>query len=131
MADRITLVTPPDDVQLDGVRILLVDLTQAQTDMLSQALHLLPPGLDVSGIIYSWKTDDDFQWLLTVKHKCDIIIFNAESENDLVVGYMAAQPNSYYLGTLKMLSAVNKSAIYDVDQAFNLLERLISKYEIR
>ena len=131
MTERVVLVTPPDDVQTDGVRILLVDLTSEQQDLLSQALYLLPPSIDVTGIIYSWNSTEHVDWLLDKKHKCDAIIFNADSENDLVVGYMAAQPNAYYLGTLKLLSKVNTSAIYTVDQAFNILENLLNKYETR
>ena len=116
MTDKIVLVTPPDDVKTDGIRILLVDLTSAQTDLLSQALYLLPPSISVTGIIYNWHSTDNVEWLLDKKHKCDAIIFNAESENDLIVGYMAAQPNSYYIGNLKLLTTVNTSAIYTIDQ---------------
>lgn len=131
MTDKIVLVTPPDDIKTDGVRILLVDLTPAQTEILSQALFLLPPSIDVTGIVYNWHSSDDVEWLLDKKLKSDIIVFNAESENDIIVGYMAAQPNSHYVGTLKLLTSVNTSAIYTVDQAFNLLEKLLNKYEIR
>lgn len=131
MTDKVVLVTPPDDIQTDGVRILLVDLTPEQQDLLSQALFLLPPSIDITGIIYKWNTDDNVDWLLDKKHKCDAIIFNADSENHIVVGYMAAQPNAHYLGTLKLLTKVNSSAIYTVDQAFNLLENILQKYEIR
>ena len=62
------------------------------------------------------------------KHKSDIIIFNADSDNDIVVGYLAAQTNSYYFGNLKLLSTVNRSAIYNTDQLYDLLEKLIGHY---
>ena len=69
---------------------------------------------------------DSTNWMLDKKHKSDLIIFNAESTNNTVVGYMAAQKNSYYFGTLRDLSGVNKSAVYDVSSIKEILERTIT-----
>ena len=63
------------------------------------------------------------------KHKSDVIIFNADSENDLIVGYMAAQKNSYYFGNLKILNVVNNSAIYNAEQLLELLEKKITNHD--
>lgn len=127
MLDKIVIATAPDDVQVDGIRVLAVDLRQDQTHLVSTVLT----GLDKipNIIVYLWKDGEDTEWLFDKKHKADIIVFNAESENHLVVGYMAAQPNSYYLGILKTLDSVNNSAIYTTDQVLDLLEKEITRYD--
>jgi hypothetical protein len=126
MIDKIVLVTPPDDILVDGIRLLLVDVTIPQSQMVSSVLtqfETIP-----TTIAYMWSSGDSVDWLIDKKHKSDIIIFNADSNNDIVVGYLSAQPNSYYFGNLKLLSTVNKSAIYNTDQIYDLLEKLIGHY---
>lgn len=126
MIDKIVLVTPPDDVLVDGIRLLLVDVTIPQSQMVSSVLTQFETIPTV--IAYMWSSGDSVDWLIDKKHKSDIIIFNADSENDIVVGYLSAQPNSYYFGNLKLLSTVNRSAIYNTDQIYDLLEKLIGQY---
>lgn len=123
MTNSIILVTSPDDTDLDGKRILLVDLTPEQTQLVSNAIS------EVEGpdriVVYLWRTGDNIDWLLDKKHKSKHIIFNADSTNDLIVGYLTAQPNSSYLGTLKCLGGANNSAIYSLEQCKFILENLI------
>jgi hypothetical protein len=126
MADKVIIVTPPDDVQIDGLRILLVDLTHEQTNLISQSLTRLET--IPTTITYVWNTSNDVQWLLDKKHKSFLTFFNADSENDAIIGYMAAQANSYYFGNLKSLSPANQNAIYDTEQIFNLMENVIQQY---
>jgi hypothetical protein len=63
--------------------------------------------------------------------KSDFILFNADSPNngatELIIGYIAAQPNSYYFGNLRDLNLVNKSVIYNSDQIINILENHTNK----
>lgn len=126
MSDKVIIVTPPDDIQVDGLRILLVDLTPDQTNIISQSLTRLDT--IPTTITYVWNTSNDISWLLDKKHKSFLIFFNADSENDAIIGYMAAQVNSYYFGNLKSLSQVNQNAIYDTEQIFNLMENVIQQY---
>lgn len=126
MSDKVIIVTPPDDIQVDGLRILLVDLTPEQTNLISQSLTRLET--IPTTITYVWNTSNDISWLLDKKHKSFLIFFNADSENDAIIGYMAAQANSYYFGNLKSLSQVNQNAIYDTEQIFNLMENVIQQY---
>jgi hypothetical protein len=127
MTDKVYLVTAPDDVLLDGARMLLVDLTQEQTQLVSTALT---QSNDIPTLIaYVWNNGDSSDWLLDKKHKSDVIVFNAESENQTVVGYMAAQPNSYYFGTLKSLHNANKSAIYNTDDCVTIIDKTLRNYE--
>ncbi len=128
MTDRVIVVTPPDDVPLkDGVRILCVDLTSSQTQIVSDAFNLLETNETM--ITYIWKSGNPVEWFLDKKQKSQLILFNAESEHDLIIGYTAAQANSYYFGTLRSLQDANDCAIYDKDQLFNTLEKIIKRYE--
>jgi hypothetical protein len=123
MTDRILLVTPPDDVNLDGLRILLVDLTQSQSNLVSIALKKISYNQIIIG--YVWKNNDDVDWLLDKKHKSTLIIFNADSENEIITGYMAGQRNSYYFGKLRCLSEANDKTLYEADNILNILEKVI------
>lgn len=124
MTEKVLIVSTPDDVSDDGFRILFVDLSNEQGSMISQALSSI--SINQTVIAYTWKFDDSADWLLDKKHKSDLIFFNAESQNDTITGYMAAQKNSYYFGTLRDLSGVNKSAVYDASQCKEILERQIN-----
>jgi hypothetical protein len=129
MTNKVLLVTAPDDVLAAGIRILLVDITPTQQQIISDALTKLDHGPDM--ILYIWNCSDDTAWLLDKKLKSDAVIFNADGENDVIIGYMAAQSNSHYFGTLKILSMVNKSTIYDTDQVLTILENIIKQYGLR
>ena len=124
MFDNVLAVTPPDDVLQDGNRVLLFDLTDAQMAIVSEALNQVEEFSSL--IFYIWKPENDYNWLLDKKLKSDIIIFNADSESHLLVGYLAAQPNSCYFGTLKDIGESNKNAIYDVAQVVNILEKTLT-----
>jgi len=119
MNEKIILVTPPDDILLDGVRILLVDLTAEQNQIVSDALKAVN---NQSTVVYVWNINQNIDWVLDKKQKSNIILFNAESEDQTLVGYLAAQSNSYYFGTLRTLGKVNNSAIYSTEQIIELME---------
>jgi len=104
----------------------LIDLTHEQTNLISQSLTRLET--IPTTITYVWNTSNDVQWLLDKKHKSFLTFFNADSDNDAIIGYMAAQANSYYFGNLKSLSLANQNAIYDTEQIFNLMENVIQQY---
>jgi hypothetical protein len=96
MSDKVIIVTPPDDIHVDGLRILLVDLTLDQTQLISEALAQIQEMPTI--VTYVWQTGNDIEWVLDKKHKSYYLtIFNADSQNDIVVGYLAAQNNSYYI----------------------------------
>ena len=121
MNEQVIAVTSPDDVLQDADRILLVDLTESQMQLISQSLGKIEEFSTI--LLYMWKTGDSNDWMLDKKLKSDLIIFNADSDNQTVIGYLAAQRNSYYFGTLKNIATANKNAIYDVEQLISLLER--------
>ena len=131
MSDRILVVTPPDDTLLQGIRIIHVELTEEHSSIVSNALMqtMLPHTI----INYVWKIGDPIQWLMDKIDKGDLIIFNAEPVNngamELIIGWVAAQPRSYYFGNLKDLHMVNDRAIYSVEEILTLLEKVSNHHE--
>ena len=125
MSDKILVVTAPDDSPIDGIRVLLVELNGEQSQVVSNAL--LTSDTKYSIITYAWKMGDSVEWLLDKKSKSDIIIFNADVQNngaiELIIGYIAAQPQSYYFGTLRDLHLANNRAIYNTNDILSLLEK--------
>jgi hypothetical protein len=129
MSDKILVVTPPDDTLINGVRILHVELNEEQSVIVSSAL--MNSNTQHTVVNYVWKMGDPVEWLLDKVLKSDFILFNADSPNngatDLIIGYIAAQPNSYYFGNLRALNLVNSSVIYNSDQIINILENHTNK----
>jgi hypothetical protein len=131
MSDRILVVTPPDDTLLQGIRIVHVELTEEHSAIVSNAL--MQATLPYTIINYVWKMGDSIAWLMDKIVKGDLIIFNASPENngatELIIGWVSAQPRSYYFGNLKDLHMVNDRAIYSVDEILTLLEKVSNHYE--
>lgn len=124
MTERVILVTDPDDVFLSGVRMLFVNLTPEQQTLVSETLGKVDSTSTV--IAYLWNSSNPVSWLLDKHTKCDIIISNADCDtSQMILGYIVAQPNSYYFGTLKDLHLVNDRAIYNAEQLFNILEKTL------
>lgn len=127
MTEKVLIVTPPDDVSIDGFRLLLVDLDADQTKTISDSLLKISSNTTI--ITYLWTSNDNSNWLLDKKLKSNLIIFNANSQNDLIIGYMSAQKNSHYFGTLKTLAAVNSKAIYASEDCESLITLNLNNYE--
>lgn len=121
MSDKVIVATAPDDVLIDAFRLLLVDLDSVQSKTISDAL--LELSLDTSVVVYLWKSTDPMSWLLDKRSKANLIIFNADSTNDIIVGYMAAQKKSHYFGNLKLLSGANVANLYAMEDCIALLKR--------
>ena len=119
MSNQIILITEPDDTVQEGTRLLFVNLDPEQTQFVSACLNKLEK--ISTAIIYVWNTGDNTDWLLDKKLKSELILFNADSGNDLLNGYLAAQSNSYYIGTLRMLNSVNVNQILEPEQLIELL----------
>jgi hypothetical protein len=130
MTDKILVITSPDDTLLQGIRILHVELTQEQSSTISTAL--LNCTLPHTIINYVWKIGNPVSYLLDKITKSDIIIFNANVQNngaiELLIGWIAAQHNSYYFGSLRDLHVANDRVLYTSDDILNLLERVAKKH---
>ena len=120
MDNKITIVTSPDDVLVDGFRILTFDLTQEQSSIISNVLKdsNLP-----DTIVYVYNImDKNIKWLIDKKFKSSIIYFNAQSQDQTTVGYLAAQRNAYYFGDLRELSCVNTNQVISNDAIRQIME---------
>lgn len=129
MTNKITLITPPDDIFDDALRVLLVDLTQQQSQLVSDALNSINISIDL--IAYVWNNAHTVEWLIDKKHKSQLIIFNADSENSELNGYLSAHSNSYYMGTLRSIGITTKRAIKDQSQCSEILNHFIVEYDKR
>jgi len=127
MSDRIFVVTAPDDTLLQGIRIINVCLNEEQASVVSASL--LKNNTSQNIISYVWQTGNPLDWLFDKIAKCDLIIFNADSPADMIIGWISAQPQSYYFGNLRDLHMVNDHVIYNIDDILNLLEKVSKKYE--
>ncbi len=127
MNNQVIIATYPDDILIDGFRLLTFDLTVEQSKLISDSL--LEANFSDTVILYNWKFGENIDWLLDKKNKSDVIIFNADSIDQTLVGYLAAQKNSYFMGTLKSLGSVNKKAIYSSEDLKTLLDSKLNNYE--
>jgi hypothetical protein len=129
MSDKILVVTQPDDTLINGIRILHVELNEEQSMIVSSAL--MNSNTQHTVVNYVWKMGDSVEWLMDKVLKSNFILFNPDNPNngatDLIIGYIAAQPNSYYFGNLRDLNLVNTSVIYNSDQIINILENHTNK----
>ena len=126
MSNKITLVTPPDDVLKDALRILVFDLKPEHTQLISAVLYNIKEIHDT--VIYVCNGQDNCEWILDKKQKSSIIIYNADSENQTMIGYFSAQKNSYYFGTLKSLGSINNNKIVSTEQIEAIMEEEYKKY---
>ena len=126
MSEKIILVSYPDDILLDGVRILLYDLEKSQTDIISKALVSLD--FETNIIVYTINFLTESKYFIDKYHKSNIVVFNADSENQTVVGFLAGKSNSMYFGSLRGLKEINDSEIYNEEICKQQLERMIIKH---
>ena len=120
MKNRITIVTAPDDVLVDGKRILAYSLSVEQKKIISDMLYNFEQHANT--IIYVANGQEDPRWVLDKKQKCSIIIYNAEAIDQTMVGYLAAQANSFYFGELRAINSINENRIQDEAQLKNIME---------
>jgi len=119
----ISIITAPDDLLIDGTRILLYDLTPDQSNMVSNCIKNLNG--DGKLLVYMSNHGDDVKWTIDKKQKSSIIIYNADSNNQTMVGYLSAHKNSYYVGELRDLSIINDSYL-DENKLKQIMEDIIT-----
>ena len=129
MTNKITLITPPDDIFDDALRMILVDLTQEQSQLVSDALISMDISINI--VAYVWNNTNTIEWLIDKKHKSQLVIFNADSDNAELNGYLSAHSNSYYMGTLRSIGITTKRAIKDQSQCSEILNHFIVEYDKR
>jgi hypothetical protein len=118
--NKITIITSPDDISQDGVRILVYGCKEEHTLLISSVIYQLEECKPT--IIYVCNGQNDSEWALDKKLKCSIIIFNADADDQTMIGYLAAQSNSYYFGQLRTLDVVNSNRIDSKEQLTKIME---------
>lgn len=125
MTDKILIVTPPDDTFVQGIRITHVNLSPAQSQIVSQGLLAIQSKHNI--INYVWQYGDPVSWLLNASAKSNLLIFNADNEQhkeiDQLIGYIAADPKSHYFGMLRDLHIANDRVLLNSDDVINLVEK--------
>lgn len=124
MKNKITIITPPDDVTEDGIRILVYGCKEEQTLLISSVIYEIKECKPT--IIYVCNGQDNSEWALDKKLKCSIIVFNAEAEDQTMIGYLAGQTNSYYFGQLRTLNTVNSNRIDSKEQLTTIIGDLVT-----
>lgn len=121
--NKVYLVTAPDDVTYDSIKIICVGLDENQREIVSQTLQRFETV--PTTVLYVWNNGESQEWLLEKKQKCDLIIFNANNEDKALVGYFAAHDKAYYMGELGTLSYVNNRVIHDTDECHQLIKEKV------
>lgn len=126
MNNKIVLVTAPDDLSTDGVRLCLVNLNQDQLNILTQVLSTLQTAVPV--IAYIWNPKDPYEWFLDKKLKSDVILFNSQSHTQTLNGYLSAHKNCYYFGTLREVTHLYNKEITSTEQLGSIVSRAIEEF---
>lgn len=127
MTNNLILVTPPDDIGIDGFRVILFDLTKEQNDLVSKSLAKIDHTYSI--ITYIYQYGNSLDWIFDKKHKSDLIIFNADHFDQMVVGYLTAQKNSHYFGQIRDLKFFNNKVIYTQDDCVEIFNMYMRNYE--
>jgi len=111
---KISLITAPDDVEFDAVRILAVSLTPEQSNALSDVLKFLEVDKDINLYVYNEK--DDVYWLVDKAHKADVIFINGLMENQKIAGYLASKRQSCFFQDSHLNTALNNTIVHAKEQ---------------
>lgn len=125
--NKVFLVTAPDDVTYDSVKIICVGLSDPQREIVSQTLQRFQTV--PTTVVYVWNNGDSHTWLFDKKQKCDLILFNAENEDKALVGYFAAHNKAYYFGEIGVYSQITNRIIHDTDQCHELIKEIVKIHE--
>ena len=126
IVSKIVIVTDPDDVAINGFRMLLVDLNEDQLAIVSKCLEEVDNTISV--VIYMWASGNSTEWLHDKKLKSNCVICNATSISQTVIVYLIASANTHYFGMLPALAHVNPNIIFGQEDCKAVIETEITKY---
>ena len=121
MSNKIFIITAPDDVEYDALRILVVDLAPEQSHLLSEVLKTIKVDRDINLYVYS--NLDDVTWLIDKSNKADYIFANPLSDDQQIVGYIASKRQSHFFGETKITKSLNKTPILCQEQIAETLRK--------
>ena len=124
MSSKIFVITDPDDVEYDALRIVAVDLAPEQSHSLSEVLKTIQIDKDINLYVYS--NSDDVAWLIDKSNKADYIFANPQSDDQQIVGYIASKRQSHFFGETKITKSLNKTPILCQEQITETLRKEIN-----
>ena len=121
MSSKIFVITSPDDVEYDALRIVAVDLAPEQSHLLSEVLKTIKVDRDINLYVYS--NLDDASWLIDKSNKADYIFANPLSDDQQIVGYIASKRQSHFFGETKITKALNKRSVLSQEHIIEILRK--------
>ena len=121
MSSKIFVITDPDDVEYDALRIVAVDLAPKQSYSLSEVLKTIQIDKDINLYVYS--NSDDVAWLIDKSNKADYIFANPQSDDQQIVGYIASKRQSHFFGETKITKALNKRSVLSQEHIVEILRK--------
>ena len=119
MNSKIVLITAPDDVEYDALKIAAVDLAPEQSESLSQVVKNLDIDRDINLYVYNlW---DDLKWIIDKSSKADIVFANAGSDNQQLLGFLASKRHTHLFGESALGKALNKEPVFSQQQLEHIL----------
>ena len=97
MANKITLVTPPDFYENSNFSILFIGMTEKDQDDASAWLGKNETYPDCN--FYYFQGENNMEWLLYTLHRSDAIFLNFNVDRaiiNIMGSYILSRPNVYY-----------------------------------
>ena len=97
MANKITLVTPPDFYENSNFSILFIGMTDQDQDLASAWLGKNETYPDCN--FYYFQGENNMEWLLYALHRSDAIFLNFNVDRviiNIMGSYILSRPNVYY-----------------------------------
>ena len=115
----IKIVTPPDKVYGNSLKILVIHPSPAVRSELQD--HLLNNDYDAVDVFMYNQSDEkpDIDWLLTVFHMSDIVIFDIDNSTPLVrdlASFLVSYPKTHWLtnATAPVYNHLSSNHVYDL-----------------
>lgn len=125
MNEKILIVTPPSDIIEDHISILTVGLNNEQTVFVSECLKSVEQD-DLT--VYLWQENDSRDWLFDKIKKSDLIVLNAEMNDQTLVGYIVANKKTLYLGNLLSIDFLHQKILNNKQTFLQVIDQLKGIY---
>ena len=107
MANKITLITPPDFYENSNFSILFIGMTEEDQDLASAWLGKNETYPDCN--FYYFQGENNMEWLLYALHRSDAIFLNFKVDRaiiNIMGSYILSRPNVYYTGVDENMKAI-------------------------
>jgi hypothetical protein len=129
MANKVTLITPPDTFENSNKSLLVVDLTELEQDNLSKWLGEYEEAFDLN--IYFYQGEPDIAWLFHAIARADYVYINIDNYSDighLLASYILSKHNVWFTSSNKniveVFSHINQRYVDSINE---FLEKAINE----